>query len=103
MYNYIIYKAVNKHNGKAYIGSTTRSIEERRRDHLAKANTGVGAAYFQEAIATYSPDAFDWEQLDTASSVDELAAKEILYIEKYNTLKDGYNSDKGGGFKKTIY
>lgn len=99
---FLIYKAVNKRNGKVYIGATTRSLDERKKDHIQKALTGTGQ-YFQEAIGTYAPESFIWEQIDTACSADELAAKEIKYIEQYNSCKNGYNSDKGGGFKKTIY
>lgn len=97
-----IYKAVNKRNGRVYIGATTRSIDERKKDHVQKAMTGMGH-YFQETIGTYAPEAFTWEQIDTASSVDELATKEIKYIQQYDSYKNGYNSDKGGGFKKTVY
>lgn len=99
---YIIYKAQNTSTGETYIGATSRSIEDRKRDHLSKADRGLGS-YFQEAIATYGADAFSWEQIDTASSNDELASKEIMYISEYDTFKNGYNSDKGAGFKKNIY
>lgn len=99
---YIIYKAQNIFTGETYIGATTKSLEERKADHLQKANKNVGS-YFQEAIGTYSPDAFSWEQIDTASSNDELASKEIMYISEYSALGNIYNCDKGGGIKKTIY
>lgn len=33
----------------------------------------------------------------------ELARKEQFYIDFYDSLKNGYNSDRGGGFKKTVY
>src|SRR5690606_39683125 len=36
-------------------------------------------------------------------TTDELAQKEIYYIEAYNSVQNGYNSDRGGGFRKTIY
>ncbi|NHM06544.1 GIY-YIG nuclease family protein [Flavobacterium sp. CYK-4] len=98
----IIYKASNPVTGEVYIGATEKSLDERRRDHLQKANKKVGG-YFQEAIGTYGPEVFLWEQIDTASSSDELASKEIKYISEYNSVEDGYNSDKGGGFKKTVY
>lgn len=98
----IIYKAVNILNDKVYIGVTTRTLEERVVDHLQKANTNSGH-YFQKAIGTYGPEAFTWEQIDTASNTDELAAKEIYYILNYKSFENGYNSDKGGGFKKTVY
>jgi GIY-YIG catalytic domain/NUMOD1 domain len=98
----IIYKATNTITQEVYIGATTKSLEERKADHLQKANKKVGS-YFQEAIGTYGPDAFSWEQIDTASSNDELASKEIRYISEYNALEKGLNSDSGGGIKKTVY
>ena len=45
----IIYKAVNTITDEVYIGATTKSIEERKQDHIQKANKKVGG-YFQEAI-----------------------------------------------------
>ena len=98
----IIYKAVNTITDEVYIGATTKSIEERKQDHIQKANKKVGG-YFQEAIGTYGPEAFNWEEIDTASTNDELALKERKYILENDSLENGYNSDSGGGFKKTIY
>lgn len=102
MLHNIIYRVVNNQTDQVYIGATTKSLEERKADHLQKANKKVGS-YFQEAIGTYGPEAFTWEQIDTASSNDELASKEIRYIVEYNALENGFNSDKGGGIKKTVY
>jgi group I intron endonuclease len=102
MNNKIIYKAVNTHTREVYIGSSRKSLEERKKDHLQKARKKVGS-YFQEAIGTYGPDAFTWEQIDTALTNDELAQKEIKYILVNNAVEEGYNSDKGGGIKKTVY
>lgn len=100
--NYIIYKAQNTFTGEVYIGATTKSIEERKIDHIQKANNEIGS-YFQEAIATYGSDAFLWEQIDSASSNDELASKEIKYISEYDAFNNGLNGDRGGGIKKTVY
>lgn len=98
----IIYKVTNTITDEIYVGATTNSLEQRKRDHIQKANINIGHR-FQEAIGTYGPEAFIWEQIDTASDLDELAKKEIKYIEEFDSLDNGYNSDKGGGFKKTIY
>ena len=98
----IIYKVTNKENGEVYIGATTDSLEKRIKDHLQKAKLEKGYK-FQEAIRTYGPEAFSWEQVDTASSPNELAEKESKYILTYNSKKDGYNSDRGGGIKKDVY
>jgi GIY-YIG catalytic domain/NUMOD1 domain len=100
--NYIIYKAENMENGCVYIGTTTKSIVDRKKDHEQKANTDHGYE-FQEAISTYGAGAFSWAQVDTASSADELAQKEKQYILNYNSKEEGYNADSGGGFKKTVY
>lgn len=97
-----VYKATDKVTGKIYIGATTKSLESRIQDHIDKAKRAVGYI-FQNAIATYGKEAFDWEQIDTASSIDELAEKEKRYISEYNSKLNGYNIDEGGGFKKSVY
>lgn len=98
----IVYKVTHKESGKTYIGATSKSIDDRKKDHEQKASQEVGSK-FQEAIGTYSPEAFTWEQIDTANNPNELAEKEKQYILKYNSKEEGYNADSGGGLKKTIY
>lgn len=98
----LVYKATNTVDSKIYIGITTKTIEERKKDHLKKSKKGKSYP-FQIAIATYSIDAFIWEQIDTAFNTDELAKKEKEYILKYNSKEEGYNSDEGGGIQKSIY
>lgn len=100
--NLILYKAENCKNGKVYVGSTKYSVEQRKLDHIERANR-YEPNKFHEAISTYGAEAFKWEQIDTASSKDELALKEKQYILEFNSKENGYNSDSGGGFKKTVY
>jgi hypothetical protein len=102
MQHNIIYKVVNTITDEVYIGATTKSIEDRKIDHLQKSRKKAGS-YFQEAIATNGADAFTWTQIDTANSSNELAEKEKKYILQYDSKENGYNSDNGGGFKKTVY
>ena len=102
MQHNIIYKVVNTITDEVYIGATTKSIEERKADHLQKSRKKVDSC-FHESIATYGADAFKWEQIDSANSTNELAEKERQYILQYNSKEQGYNSDSGGGFKKIIY
>ncbi|PWG05220.1 NUMOD1 domain-containing DNA-binding protein [Polaribacter aquimarinus] len=98
----VVYKVTHTESGKSYIGITTKSIGARKKDHLKK--SAKGKSYeFHKAIATYGSEAFRWEQVDTAKSVDELASKEKEYILKYDCLENGYNLDVGGGIQKTIY
>lgn len=98
----VVYKVTNKETEEVYIGITTKSIEDRKKDHLKKSKKGKSYA-FQNAIATYGAEAFKWEQIDTAVSTNELAKKEKEYILEYNSNEEGYNSDSGGGFQKTVY
>lgn len=99
---FIIYKSTNQVNDKIYIGSTTSSLKQRKLDHQERANrTELGKFY--EAIHTYGADSFTWETIDTAEDVDELAYKEQQYIAEFKANENGYNSDCGGGFKKSVY
>lgn len=101
-YKGVIYKATNRKTGQSYIGATCHSIKQRQLDHIERALREEDGK-FQNAIATYGKDAFEWTMIDTASTVNELAEKEKKYILNYCTKEDGYNSDSGGGFKKEVY
>ncbi|MAM29600.1 MAG: hypothetical protein CMC13_11315 [Flavobacteriaceae bacterium] len=101
-YRGVVYKAQNIETGKIYIGVTTDSIEARKKDHIDKTRQGEETKFY-EAIGTYGAEAFSWEQIDTANSENELAAKEREYILKYNAKEDGYNTDAGGGILKKVY
>ena len=98
----IIYKATNVVTGEVYVGATTISLQERINDHYNKATKNYGHK-FQNAIREYGFESFIWEQIDTGINTDELALKEKYYIQKFDSFHNGYNSDRGGGFKKTIY
>lgn len=37
----IIYKVINTKTDQVYIGTTTKSIDERKNDHLQKSNKGT--------------------------------------------------------------
>jgi group I intron endonuclease len=95
----IIYKAVNKINGKMYIGQTTRGLEARKRQHEdCNKYTTTTKHYFQNALAKYGNDNFSWSVLDTADSEDELNELEAYYIDFFGTIfqKLGYNLVSGG-------
>ncbi len=97
-----IYVIWNNITGAMYIGSTTQEIEQRLQDHLQKSAKKVDNK-FHKAIEDFGSQAFGIGLLDIAESTDELARKEIHYIDVLDTILNGYNSDRGGGFRKTIY
>lgn len=92
----IIYKATNLITGKSYIGLTTRSLQERKLEHLRHLDTEN--TYFHRAIKKYGKENFSWEIIDSeASSLGDLREKETHYIQIYNTLSpNGYNITQGG-------
>lgn len=103
MSNYIVYKAENAFTGEIYVGTTTKSLNERKNDHLQKSRKSSDGIVFHQAIGTYGSDSFIWTELDSANTLTELAEKETEYIYMYNSFQNGYNSNKGGGFKKTVF
>lgn len=99
---YKIYVMWNCKNGKGYVGSTNGTIEERFKDHVRKAEHNTNNK-FHKAIRDSGPEAFSIAELYTAQTTDELARMESYYVHSADTAENGYNSDRGGGFKKTIY
>lgn len=87
----IIYKITNKVNGKSYIGQTRYTIEFRWKQHQHKKDN----TYFHNAIHKYGVDNFNIEILEECDT-EELNQKEIFYIAKYDTFKNGYNLTIGG-------
>ena len=98
----IIYKVTHKETGAVYIGATTRTLKERKKDHLKKASA-KSKKPLHKAIASYGPEAFIWNSIDTATTNNELAEKEVNYIFKYNYETELYNQTRGGEIQKKVY
>lgn len=91
----IIYKAVNRINGKMYVGQTKHTLDYRKYQHLEYARQG-GDTHFCQAIRKYGEDNFEFEVICTANDKATLNELEIYYIKKYDTIKHGYNMIAGG-------
>ena len=97
----IIYKATNKTTKKEYVGLTKNELSNRKADHKRKAKSGKSTMAFHDAIRKYGFENFEWEIIDTATTLEELNEKEIYWIKKLNTLiPNGYNIEKGGQVKE---
>lgn len=91
-----VYKITNKLNGKAYVGITTKSIQERFDAHLNRATRERSA--IQNAMKKYGKDNFEIVEIDTATTEVELFEKERFWIAHFNTFSEnGYNLTEGGG------
>lgn len=92
----IIYKATNKINDKIYIGQTINTLKQRIYQHKSDAKLRNNNIKFFNAILKYGINNFVWEIIDYAKTIEHLDKLEKNYINKYNTIKDGYNSKLGG-------
>ena len=110
----VVYRLVNKQTGQSYIGRTF-DLRKRLWGHKASANkvgTKNEGQPIVHAIRELGFEAFDVEVLykseefeDKKALDDLLNEKEIYFIEKYDSIANGYNRTKGGagmlGFKPT--
>ena len=100
----IIYKITNQINGKIYIGQTKQSLQKRWNNHCCK---NSHCSILHSAIKKYGAENFTVEQIDVASSKDELDKKEIFWISHFDSIApNGYNLSAGGngnrGHKPTV-
>lgn len=93
---YSIYKATNNVNGKVYIGYTSKSLEERKLEHIERSSNN-SKTKFHTAIRTHGINHFNWEII--FQSLDKKYCKntmESYFINEFNSYKLGYNGTKGG-------
>lgn len=101
---YLIYCYTNKFNNKKYIGITSRSIDEREKNHIYKSQNKNNKCYntpFKRAIRKYGIENFKREIIDKTESFEEACNLEKYYIKKYQTYykyknSNGYNATIGG-------
>lgn len=88
----IIYKITNTVDGKAYVGQTTKTFEERYNDD-GKWWVGTQNCYLKSSAAKHGHENFTVEILEKdVKTIEELNDLETFYIKKYNTLiPNGYN------------
>lgn len=97
-----IYIIKNTCNEKVYIGQTTQSVEERFKQHLKPSQIKRCRYKLYRAMEKYGKDNFYVETLESDIPYDKLDEREIYYIEKYDSFRNGYNSTNGGD-TKTLY
>lgn len=100
-----IYKITNKINNKIYIGKTyNKTIYDRFNRHIKEANP-KHPILLDRAIYKYGSNNFIIEQIDEATSLEELNQKEKYWITYYNSTNRniGYNLTKGGDGGNTYF
>lgn len=91
-----IYMIRNQITGKVYIGQTKQPLEKRWMAHRYELRNGTKRnAKFQNAWNKYGEQSFDFIEIARCQNAD-LDDLEIAYINKYDSLKNGYNATAGG-------
>ena len=95
-----IYKITNDINNKNYIGYTSKTIQERFREHYrdAKFHNNRDNSILHKAMIKYGIEHFSIENLYTFDeNIEDWTLLEQKYICKYNSLNpNGYNIMPGG-------
>lgn len=89
-----IYKITNKINGKVYIGQSV-NVFKRWSVHGNVNKVTNKPQVISKAIQKYGIESFTFEVLETCTK-ELLNSREIYWISKYNSYKEGYNSTSGG-------
>jgi group I intron endonuclease len=97
----LVYCIKNTVNNKEYIGLTTRTLEERWKQHIYESNKQDSWEWntpLGNAIKKYGKDLFEVFVLEECSSETELKQKEIQLIKERKSLstENGYNLTLGG-------
>jgi len=94
-----IYCIENIKNNKKYIGKTTNTVEKRFREHILDSRRRKNENRpLYRAINSYGAENFTVKEL-MSCDINDLDYYEKLFIEKFNTYKDGYNATLGGDGK----
>lgn len=97
-----IYQITNNINGKIYIGKTNYSIEKRWKQHINDSQNRIKEHRpLYRAFKKYGISNFSIEILEECE-ISKLEEREIYWISKKDSYKNGYNATLGGD-GKTLY
>jgi len=94
-----IYKFTHLETGRCYIGQTIQDPNQRRLEHICDSKHTPRTYHFHNALKKYGEDAFSFEVIAEASSLDELNILEEKYIKEFDSIANGFNIRNGGGNK----
>lgn len=95
---FLIYTIENKINGKKYVGSTTQGLKRRWAQHKKDAIKNP-VTRIAKAIKKYGADNFILDAHIECDDIENMYDWERELISQYDTIKNGYNSHKGGNLK----
>ena len=105
IYHGYVYLIYNNFDDNVYVGETIQTIEKRFKQHIYESTNSKIRAYnfkLSKAIRKYGYSNFFVKEIDKVSGEDRKKVKEQIqelekfYVKKYDSFKNGYNSDEGG-------
>jgi group I intron endonuclease len=94
-----IYKFTHIETSRCYIGQTIQDPNRRRLEHISDSRHTPREYHFHNALRKYGIDAFTFEVIDQATSLDELNLLEGKYVEQFDSISNGFNIRQPGGNK----
>lgn len=94
-----IYKFTHIESERSYIGQTIQDPNRRRLEHIADSRYTTKEYHFHNALRKYGIDAFIFEVIAEAASLEELNKLEEHYVEQYDSINNGFNIRHAGGNK----
>jgi group I intron endonuclease len=94
-----IYKFTHIETGRCYIGQTIQEPNQRRLEHISGSRHTDRTYHFHNALRKYGVSAFTFEVIDTVKSLEELNLLEERYVEKFDSINNGFNIRQAGGNK----
>jgi len=94
-----IYKFTHIETGKCYIGQTVQDPNRRRLEHIADSRYTTKTYHFHNALRKYGIDAFTFEVIDSAETLEELNVLEEKYVLLFDSINNGYNIRNPGDNK----
>lgn len=97
-----IYIITNKNNDKVYIGQTSRTIEERWKEHLLSYQDEAKKHYkLYAAMNKYGIDSFSIGKIEQCD-LEKLNEREQYWINRFDSYINGYNMTIGGDGIQTV-
>ena len=93
-----IYSITNKENGHKYIGQSNnirRRFQSYHKSEFKNPNSSMYNSTIYKAMRKYGLDSFIIEVIEECE-INKLNEREVYWITKFDTYKNGYNSSAGG-------
>jgi group I intron endonuclease len=94
-----IYKFTHIETGKSYVGQTIQDPNHRRLEHICDSKHNPPTYHFHNALKKYGVNAFTFEVIDSASSLEELNLLEEKYVAQFDSIANGFNIRNAGNNK----